>query len=454
MPFEGERPNMHGHSGIVKNDSIKQHLRNLNIGPGNGAVKDIDCHDLDAFDQPDWLPDTAIAVDGSRIEPEVGYGDSTACIGFIDVSVVEVDLEELRDARGQPTVDPAIKQRVTSSDNIHLILPSENAYFYGHLPQPRCWRMMLYDGFKESTVSGMSLLKIYRLILEEQDKKLSDIDSEHVKSPLGKDGKIKLMNCPNPECVAQELRVPWTGTGDCPVCGIDTYPTDRLRLHERVNNHQRNLGALNETMEVIVHLAFAAAIHSVRNDPDRDISETAFIKDGPLAQFNDSKWIARPMLAFIERLRGEVDEMPPIVGLQKSGEFVAFADRLREEISTQTVVPLTTEDISSYVKENEINRTFGQREYYGKNFVYKSKSSYMFAITVPRRMETIRDVQSDPAAYPTLKRVLRTFDDTELALHDDSIIPIHLAHDEANIPEEFGSKVLRKFVKREAFDND
>lgn len=454
MPFDNERANLLGHVGIVSDDGIRHDLDHLAIDPqSDGLLSGLTpCHISNLEDGSD-LPKKAIAIDGSRAESKIDHDRNVVRIGFIEVSIVDVDLAELRAVRDQPTVRPTLLYDTTSVSHTRIALPSENTHYRGLPPQPRGWRMMLYHGFKKSTVYDTSLLAIYRMILEDQDEKLSDLDSEHVQSPL-EGGKVRLLNCPNPECGAQELYVPLTGTDECRVCGIETYPTDRLRIHERVNNNQPNLGALNNTMEVVVHLALAAAIQSVHNDPDRDLAETVIMKDGPLAQFDTSKWVSRPMLAFIERVRAAVDEVPPIVGLHKSGEFVAFADRLRDEIPPQTVVPLTTKDISDYVKEIEINRTFGQREYYGKNFVYKSESGYMFALTVPRRMETIRDVQSDPAAYPSLERVLRALDDTELTLYNDSVGPIHLAHDAATIPDRVGSKVLRELVEAEVIGTD
>jgi len=166
------------------------------------------------------------------------------------------------------------------------------------------------------------------------------------------------------------------------------------------------------------------------------------------------------MLAYIEELREKVEQMPPIIGLHKSGEFVTFADRLRDgapeqdDLPEQTVIPLESGEIYDYVKSRDRDGVFGQKSYYGKNFVYKSESGYMFPITIPRQMPSFDELESNPSAYPILRDSLLALDDAELALYNDSVIPIHMAHDEATIPEKLGSKVLRELVEAEVLNAD
>jgi|GEM_PF-4821003 len=464
MPFEDERSNLLGHLGIVSDEAIKRRLQSLDLEPqidAKGAIASVDQVSLDDLsDSPEDLPDRAIAIDGSRAEPQIEQDKFTAHVGFVEVSAVEVDMGELRSYRGKPTVDPGLIHDAANISDTRIVLPGQNAHFHGIPPKPRGWRLMLFKAFQEKSVRGVGLLEIYQVLLKNYADKIAARGDSDQDPPLDADGKIILRNCPNPSCDKSNIRVPSMSQDRCPSCSMDIYPTDRLRIHERVGNYRSNLTAINIVMEVLVHLILAAALEGVRRDSDEDLSDFVFMKDGPLAQFDTAAWVARAMLAYIEELREKVEQMPPIIGLHKSGEFVTFADRLRDgapeqdDLPEQTVIPLESGEIYDYVKSRDRDGVFGQKSYYGKNFVYKSESGYMFPITIPRQMPSFDELESNPSAYPILRDSLLALDDAELALYNDSVIPIHMAHDEATIPEKLGSKVLRELVEAEVLNAD
>ena len=64
------------------------------------------------------------------------------------------------------------------------------------------------------------------------------------------------------------------------------------------------------------------------------------------------------------------------------------------------------------------------------------------------------NLQYEPSAYPSLGPALAALSDAELALYEDSVIPIHMAHDRATIPQRVGDKVLSELVERELLGAD
>jgi hypothetical protein len=106
------------------------------------------------------------------------------------------------------------------------------------------------------------------------------------------------------------------------------------------------------------------------------------------------------------------------------------------------------DDIYDYVvTSRKSGQQFGEKTYYGTNFLYKTASDRIFATTIPRERRG-GEITYDPTAYPTLRRTADLLEEIETALYENSLIPVALANQYASIPVKTGSKVLSEFVNR------
>jgi hypothetical protein len=467
MPYDDERENLLGHRGLVSDDDIEARLRSLEVGPSvdTPSSEELGAASLSEIEGVTEPPSQVVAIDGSRAEAPIDAERINAQVGFIEVAVVTVDSALLRRYKNQGNqfVPPTVEGDAANAEYVRMVFPSQNAYFNGEAPKPVGFRRLLYENFCDETVRGQSLLEFLIKLLDQQGYITSG-------------NQLTLENCPyrdHADC-EQEHQVPADGIGHCDTADLPLFPTDRLRIHEYVSNRSSNISAMTVAMKTVEHIALGLAIDDAVDSTDEstDLSETAFMKDGPLAQFDTAAWISRGMSNYLHSLRSD-GHLPVVIGLDKSGDFSRFAEQIRDRTSggeptleSNSVVPMSSNFIYDRVKPDSSETMFGRKTYYGKSFLYKSASDYMFCLTVgPREFRdgATNGVEADdshtnlchePSAYPSLGPALATLFDAELALYEDSVIPIHMAHDRATIPQKVGDKVLSELVERELLGAD
>lgn len=464
MPYEDERENLLGHRGLVSDEDIEARLRSIEVGPtidtpSSEELGVVSSADIDDITRP---PSQVVAVDGSRAETPVDAERINAQVGFVEISIVTVDSALLRQYKNRRSrfVPPTIEGDAADAEYVRMVFPSQNAHFDGEAPKPVGFRRMLYENFCDSTVRGQSLLNFLTELLDQQDYLTGNI--------------LNLENCPyrdHADCPL-EHDVPTDGIGHCDTAGLPLYPTDRLRIHEYVSNRSSNISALTVVMKTVEHLALGLAIDDIA-DGSEDLADTAFMKDGPLAQFDTAAWISRGFSNYLHSLRSN-GNLPIVIGLDKTGDFARFGAQIRDRMKpddepllpSNSLVPMSSNFIYDRVKPSASETMFGRKTYYGKSFIYKSPSDYMFCVTVgPREFrdgatngvvagEEHDNLHHEPSAYPSLGPALAALFDAELALYEDSVIPIHMAHDRATIPQKVGDKVLSELVERELLGSD
>lgn len=462
MGYEDELPNSLGHTGLALDESIKTRLQSIDVNPDSTNFNDNDIKTVDKTEivNDENLPNEVFAIDGSRAEVNVGKPSHNSKVGFVEVSTVQVNSDLLRSAKKLDKPLTGIRKRCIDSEDVRLVVPSMGTIIEGDLPVEKGWRKYTYLALKNKTLFGRSLYSSYIDLLSLEG--------------IVQDSGIQLSKCPN--CGTKDddgnekqqevpIDVKPEDPYSCDYCNCDIYPTDKLRIYEKVNSRQPNVGALTVLMNVFEHICFHSIIHNKRTN--NDFQNMGFLKDGPLAQFDTASWIGRGMREYLSRMIGDIgsDSMPVIIGLHKSGEFHRFATQIREETKTedkydisnkQFVVPLSSESIYKYVvPQPESDEWYGKRNYYGKNFIYRSSDRHVFPLTIPRRIDENEDhLKYRTSEYPLLGRAIETLEDLRLELYEDSIIPIHMAHTEATIPENVGDKVLREMSNQEILNSN
>lgn len=442
MPYESGRGGYElarrlGHVPVVDNDLVKEELQDLETREPD--IKDIPIGEYtvaaDQLENQVTEPDIEFifSFDGSRQEVEVKEDFPANRIGFIQTSAVLTHLKLLKEQERFRLVDPARVKQIADTDLLHAVVPSTNYRRKGSSSTHESFRKNLWDKvFQDREVEGKTLLDWFCQVVSL---------TEHEEA-----GNLKLRYCPvDNNCEEEDIPVPMNAVGQCPGCGETIYPTDRFRIHERVNDRQRNETAITNVMNLLEHLSAAIYLRRINQESPRRLEKAGFILDGPLAQFDTGAWLHGPLLANIqdvyERQDNEGVAAPPIVGIEKSGQFANHAEYIGEELPRETILWMDDDYIYDNIIVSRNTDTYGEKTYYGQKFIYKAESERIFVLNIPQ--SPIDGMPKYlPHAYPQLKRTIDIVEEVQTALYEDSLIPVAMANEYASIPLKTGSRVL------------
>lgn len=446
MPLPNESPNSIGHVGLSRDSELATELGEFDYNPPSPSeandFDDIPARALPGANDLGMPVETVYSVDGSRIEVTVGDERRNKRVGFIDIALVKLDLDILDAQARHAFVSPSKVANLGETHHVRMVLPSTNTLLDSESTHDS-WRQMTYQNFRSRRVFDTTLFTLYHDLLKRKGR----LDSH---------GRLRLEYCPAPDCEHQQLFVNSSIPDKCPECGVTTYPTDALRVHERVSGSQSNEAALNVLMGIIEHIVLLGAAHDIWMTEPARLERTAFIKDGPLAQFDTGAWIHEPIHNRIGEFKQylRADGRSPLVytGIHKTGDFAAYAQSVRDYLDGPTVLPFSNDDIYEYVIAGDRTKDYAYKTYYGKNFLYKSAkgtgTGHILAFLTPRQyvegdLATKEgDIVQDVDAYDELARTVSVLERILTIQHRDGLIPLVLAHEAASIPEALGRIVL------------
>ncbi len=382
---------------------------------------------------------TFIGIDGSFNEVPIDDEHPADRIGFLQTAAVKVDATALRADTGGRFVDPAAVDEMVTPDKHVAVFPGANVVGARQNSVRETWRKEIYELFRTHQVQDLTFLETFQILMRY--------------SPKGTGEAIQVKGCPAPDCDGQKLQVKFDTPATCPHCGTTVYPTDALRIHEKISEYGGNESALGRLMQVLEHLTAAAyTIYLFYRAPEK-LAETMFFVDGPLAMFDVTAWFHNPLQRLYQDVRQKQAEEgldgPLIVGIEKSGTFVDHAANVESELEPGDVLTMTDQYIDSYVLSSSISsRGYGHNTYYGHRFIGKTFGGRTHVITLPKHMNG-NTVSTDPTEYTELGSVLHLLEVAKTQLYEDALIPVTLAHKNASIPGRTGSRVLRVFAEEE-----
>jgi hypothetical protein len=445
MPYQTkrgawERARRLGHVPIVESEFVKNRLQSYRIH-SDETVQDV-ASDLlvsaEDLPEPGSRTKWVLSFDGSSQEVAVKEEYPSTRVGYMQVAGVLVHLEEMLSQSQQVFVDPAVIRRSTRESLLSIVLPGSNVCREGVNTVRDSWRVEMFELFRDYDVEGRPILDLlFRLLKLGRRTSISG-------------DQVVLGRCSSRDsCSATNIAIPKT-TIKCPQCDDTLFPTDILRVHEEVRELTANETALGRLRSVLEHILMLCYLDYLFEHRPSVLSSVAFIVDGPLALFGPQAPLKRAVLAYLQYVAQELErrnyELPVIVGIEKGGQFAEHAAQIADYVPNRTLMRLPNDYVFQRILATRTpgSSAFGEDEYYGRKFFYKSAKGQMLTITVPCLDRTLlSSYQSDdPACYTTLPSTLALLDEVGTKLYEDAVIPIALAHSFASIPLKTGSKVL------------
>jgi hypothetical protein len=316
------------------------------------------------------MPSLIVAVDGSYTEVDVRNGYPGAKVGYCSVASVIVNLAEVERLDAVRPVDPVEFRKTEDPSSDAAALPGCNVVTRDHVSAADSFREAVFDLWHDAIIDeedNTRLLATYQALLANKP-------SENIACPythLGCDQSVaigpSLTTCP---CERRK----------------SLFPTDALRVHERFND---DLGSNGEAFGLVMTIwERLILIHLLRCFEQRDwlekLSNVAFFMDGPLAVFGPPAWLSASIRKELQRINTKVRTQTGsdmvIVGIEKSGHFVAHFDELdaREDGSQHfepaTYFLLSDEYIKKRIIYSDSSKRYGVDTYFGRKFFYKTRS--------------------------------------------------------------------------------
>ncbi|MDD2710313.1 MAG: DNA double-strand break repair nuclease NurA [Verrucomicrobiae bacterium] len=442
MPYEGEYAHYQPLKRIVESERVQQLLRRSRV---------LDTSTLTQQAMPkappaacSMLPSLVLAIDGSHTEVEVRNGYPGAKIGYCSVASVLLNLAEVERLDVNRPVDPVDFRRTEDPSSDASALPGCNVITRDHISAKDSFREALFELFHDAIVDeedNTRLLATYQALLAFKPAGTITCPYTHLGCNCEVSIGANLSTCP---C---ERRKP-------------LFPTDALRIHERFNDDSgSNEEAFGYVRSIWEHLLLIHLLRCFeqRNWLDR-LGTIAFFLDGPLAIFGPPAWLSAAISRELQRLntvvRAKTDNDMIIVGIEKTGNFVAHFEELDKREDGGQYFPNGSYYLPTdgYIKERVIfsdsAKRYGADTYFGRKVFYKTKSGARIVASIPFLTPEQDSLASDdPTPYPQFGTICALLDKLVTSRFPNALAPIVSAHAQASIPLHLGQKVLRQLAQ-------
>jgi hypothetical protein len=449
MPYEGEFAEYKSIRRLTENERVKNLL-------SRAMPRDVsqDATSLPTFKRSDiaptdWFPENVLAIDGSHQEELVEKGYPGAEISYVTAAVVLTDVAKIRELDKQRPIDPKSFRATERAASIDRAFPGCNIVIDDEQSPVHSLRKALFETFQETRLfsNGETLLDTYEALLEYKDQH----DSNQV--------------CPfSDNCFSVDKKYKFgIGAYQCGCIKRGTlYSTDALRIHEGMVPDSTNGAMFAEIMQTLERVLI---IHVLRWLEQQEylwlLKDMPIVVDGPLALFGHPAGLLIPVKKELRRINAKAKKFTDgidmlVIGVEKTGFFVNHFERIDQNkngtagaFAPQMVALMPDEYVKKNIIFSDSQKSYGADTYFGRKFLYKTKSGARIVASLPMLDEMHEDARrADVEQYPRLADALTLFDQLASSRFPNALSPLISANAEAAIPMNLGSRVLEEMAKR------
>ncbi len=430
-PFE--RASKTAHTNIINDAEVQSFLSKCKIPPYHDDV-DYDDIEIHMLEEPTHNPiKNIIAIDGGYTNVFVKEDFPSSTIAFFQFGALFFKHQDLIDLKIKPFIDPDDFSKLQNIQRIKLVIPTKGIALDGEPDLISSVRKSIYDFFCTQPEHNGFMAALKWLIFEEYNSSSRDVVWHLSTCPYCNEGV---------DMQAKNFSSIYTIT--CPHCGGNIYLTDVFRLHEAIDNELGAggvLGYLSTTVEQIISVFLIKQMLSIKPGL---LSETLFIKDGPLAFFGQTANIHKPMRKLITFLNR--NHTIYIVGLEKSGSFVEHAEQVSKKMLPKQILLLGNKYIYKYIIPGQARNKepYASSSYYGHKLIFKSEHSNVYVATIPNTQ-----AQAEPQIkdYIHIHEVLYNITALKCDLYYNSLVPIVLANKLVSLADHPSADLLKSFAQ-------
>ncbi len=427
-PFE--RASKTAHTAILNDKAVQEFVNKCRIPISESNNTDIG--DIKTFIKKTNKKQiqNIVAIDGGYTNVIIKPDFPSATMAFFQFGVLFFKNEDLINIEQKPFIDPSDMSKLQKIQRFKLIIPTKSIIYKNQLNLTDSIRQAIYEFFMKE-IENNELMKTLKWFLFSEYGIKTD--------------KWYLSSCPKcnhgVDIKREELK---EFKLRCPHCRDDIYLTDVFRLHEAIDNELGAGGILGYTTTVIEQILIVYLIKIMLEIKPQMISETLFIKDGPLAFFGQTARMHKPMRNLIRYLDNKVDIN--FIGLEKNGSFVEHAALVSEKLNVREALILDNKYIYSYIIPGDPNSkdAYARTSYYGSKVIYKSQYNNIYVATLPTLEPLIKPRAID---LINLETCLNGVSELRCDLYYSSLVPIVLANKLVSLADHPSSDILKIFAK-------
>ena len=430
-PFE--RASKTAHTNIINDAEVQSFLTKCKIPPYQDGINDADI-EINELAVPHNNPiNNIITIDGGYTNVFIKEEFPSSTIAFFQFGALFFKHQDLINLKIKPFIDPDDFSKLQNIQRIKLVVPTKGIALDSEPDLISSVRKSIYDFFCTQPERDGFMDALKWLIFEEYNPSNQNVIWHLATCPYCNEGV---------DIQAKDLSSTYTIT--CPHCGGKIYLTDVFRLHEAIDNELGAggiLGYLSTTVEQIVIVFLIKQMLSIKPSL---LSETLFIKDGPLAFFGQTANIHKPMRKLITFLHQQ--HAIYLVGLEKSGSFVEHAEQVSKKLLPKQILLLGNKYIYKYIIPGQAsnNQPYASSSYYSHKLIFKSEHSNVYIATIPNTQAQVEPQIND---YIHIHEVLYNITALKCDLYYNSLVPIVLANKLVSLADHPSADLLKSFAQ-------
>ena len=431
-PFE--RASKTAHTNIINDPEVLRFISSCTFPP---LADEIDSSDFIFSNLDESLANPIkhiFTIDGGYTNEIVRHQFPSATFAFLQFGALLFSYKDLVELELKPFIDPSDMSKLQRIERFKLSIPTKGITLKSEKDLISSVRKSIYDFFfKHPSEQGGLIAALDWLVFGKYDTIACDYVYNIEHCPLC-DNSIAINKC----MVSVDYTI------KCPDCKGVLFLTDILRLHEAMDNELGAGGILGYLTTAIEQMIVVYLIKLILSKKPELLSETLFIKDGPLAFFGLTYRVQKPMQRLIRYLHKKHNIY--LVGLEKSGLFAEHAAQASQNFSNNQFMVLGNKYIYKYILpgKSEENTPYASTTYYGHKVIFKSKDDYIYVATVPCPSLS---VEPRPSDLKNLEIILHNVAALKCDLYSSSLIPVVLANKLVSLASHPSSDLLRAFVQ-------
>lgn len=240
----------------------------------------------------------------------------------------------------------------------------------------------------------------------------------------------------------------------CPHCNTEVFLSDVWGFHLEMDEESAPESIASSYMLVMEHLMLFTAVRLMWHHTDQSlVTDTLFIKDGPLTLRSQYSKLVPNIRAFLQHARN-VNRPVHIIGQEKSGAFfdhlasiVRFAEPHSRGEPT-TFAPLTHAFVRREVyRSPDLSNPYGLRTNWGEKMYVKLDPGAYMVLNVPTG-DYLND-EDRPTATDLigLQRILATLPSLVSHKFEGALYPVELANGIASMSSYPSATILQRFLE-------
>jgi hypothetical protein len=242
--------------------------------------------------------------------------------------------------------------------------------------------------------------------------------------------------------------------GNCPHCGEEVFLTDMPGFHQEMSEEGAPESIASAYMLLMEHLMLFTPVRLSWHSRDpKLISETLFLKDGPLTLRGQYSKLVEPIRSFLQHAKNS-DRPVHIVGQEKTGAFVDHLTEIarfappHDRGEPPAVAVLTHDFVRREVQRMpERANPYGLKTNWGEKVYLKLDPGTFMVLSIPTGEYKERGDFPVPTDLIGLKRILATLPELVSRRFEGGLYPIELANGIASLSSYPSAKILQRFLE-------